>query len=111
MITYKTFVRPFDPAQNLPAQQEALRDQLATFINETADIEEVVEISELAFPNQNQFSVTVWYRQLAAEPEPAANLTPEAQSADVLSRSLQEQGRRELMHTMVDEHIIRSNSQ
>lgn len=111
MITYKTFVRPFDPAQDLPSQQESMHDQLATFINETADIAELIEISELVFPNQNQFSVTVWYRQLVAESERAIDLTPEAQSADVLSRSLQEQGRRELMHTMVDEHMIRSNSQ
>jgi hypothetical protein len=110
MITYKTFTKPLDPAQNLPDQQEALREQLVTFINETAGIEEIVEISELAFPNQNQFSVTVWYKQLLAKPESAINLIPEAQSADVLTRSLREQGRRELMNTLVDEHLIRTNS-
>ncbi len=110
MITYKTFAQPLDPVQSLPVQQKALRDQLATFINETVDIEQIIEISELAVSNQDYFSVTVWYKQLVAEPELATNLQPEAQSADVLTRSLQESNRRELMSTLVDEHLIRTNS-
>jgi hypothetical protein len=37
-------------------------------------------------------------------------MRPEAQSADVLAQKLREKGRRDVVNTMVDEHMIRSDS-
>ena len=113
MIAYKTFSEPIKTTRNQLGQQDALRAQLATFINEKVESGGVIDICETAVPGSDLFTITVWYQQAA--PEPDVNLeisqSPQAQSADVLSRSLHEHERRELVNTMVDEHLIRSSSQ
>lgn len=110
MIAYKTFAGDIDANQDVLAQQKALRSQLVNFINKVASPEEIIEISEIVLPKSEQFTITVWYKQPAAETDSAFDSQPEAQSADVLSRSLHEEERRTLVNTMVDEHMIRSSS-
>ncbi len=61
-------------------------------------------------PESELFSVTVWYSQPDAKPEADYSHDPKAQSADVLAQSLREKNRRDMLTTMVDEHMIRSDS-
>ena len=109
MIAYRTFTEQLDSGKDLLVQQNHLRDQFVAFINEAIEPKDIIEINEMILPHQ-QFVLTVWYKLQLVEAD--ANLTsqPEAQSADVLSRSLREQERRDRISSMVDEHIIRSNS-
>jgi hypothetical protein len=110
MIAYKTFAKQLDASKEILAQQNDLRNELVTFINNVATPENVIQINEQALPNKDQFTLTVWYRQPAAEAESEFNRQPEAQSADVLARSLHEHERREVINTMITEHLIRSDS-
>jgi hypothetical protein len=71
--------------------------------------EEVIQITEQILPTNNQFTLTVWYK-VPVKLESDINLSPEAQSADVLAQTLREKGRRDRVNTMVDEHMIRSDS-
>lgn len=110
MIVYKTFTGQMDKNQDVLPQQQAIRSQLAIFLNETAENSQIIQISELAMPENNLFTATVWYTQPDAKPQWDMSSQPEAQSADVLSRSLHEQERREIVNTMIAEHLIRSDS-
>lgn len=110
MIAYRTFAKQLDPSQELLAQQNELRNELVTFINNVAQPENVIQIAELPMPGGDQFTLTVWYKQSVPAPESDFNLQPEAQSADVLTRSLHEHERREIINTMITEHLIRSDS-
>lgn len=110
MIAYKTFTKQLDTTKDLLAQQNLLRNQFITFINEAIVQEHIIQINEWVLPEYNQFTLTVWYKAPAAKAESDINLLPEAQSADVLAQTLREKGRRDMVSTMVDEHIIRSDS-
>ena len=109
MITHRTFTEQLDTTKDILAQQNNLRDQLLHFINDVAQPAEIIQINEQILPT-HQFSLTVWYKLPADKPESAINMSPEAQSADVLAQTLREKGRRDRMSTMVDEHMIRSDS-
>ncbi len=110
MIAFKTFTRQLDATKDLPKQQNELRNQLLTFVNEVMLPEHVIQINEWISPENDQFTLTVWYRSPVSKPESDFDLQPEAQSADVLTRSLREKDRRRRVKTMVDEHMIRSDS-
>ncbi|MAT98267.1 MAG: hypothetical protein CL608_14075 [Anaerolineaceae bacterium] len=110
MITQRTFTEKLDTTKDILVQQNELRNQLLHFINDVAQPEEVIQITEQILPTSNQFTLTVWYKVPANKPESDINLSPEAQSADVLAQSLREKGRRDRVNTMVDEHMIRSDS-
>jgi hypothetical protein len=110
MITYRTFTEKLDTTKDLLTQQNELRHQLLHFINDVAQPEQIIQINEWLLPTTNQFSLTVWYKVPPAKPEADINLTPEAQSADVLAQVLRDKGRRDRVNTMVDEHMIRSDS-
>ncbi len=110
MITYKTFAEQIDTTQNLLDQQNSLRNQFLTFINDVARPEHIIQINELFLPANSQFTLTVWYYVPAVKSEPDLSLRPEAQSADVLAQKLREKGRRDRVSSMVDEHMIRSDS-
>ena len=112
MITHKTFSEQIKSVSQLVEGQNIVRDQLAAFVNESVPTEDVIDICETAVPGSNLFTVTVWYRQADNLPDDRYELNklPEAQSADVLSRTLHEKERRARVNTMVDEHMIRSDS-
>lgn len=113
MIVYKTFSAQIDPAQDVLSQQNAVRNELAAFLNDTQSAQfELIQVSEVVIPGNNVFSVTVWYSQAVPKSEAGIDFShePKAQSADVLAQSLREQHRRDMLSTMVDEHIIRSGS-
>ena len=110
MITYRTFTEKLDTTKDLLAQQNELRNQLLHFINDVARPEEVIQINEWFQPTDNQFTLTVWYELPVAKVEADMSMLPEAQSADVLAQKLREKGRRDRVNTMVDEHMIRSDS-
>ncbi|MCA9954811.1 MAG: hypothetical protein KC434_08845 [Anaerolineales bacterium] len=111
MIVYKTFSGQIDPTQDVVAQQNAVRNELATFLNDAQSTQyTIIQVSEVAVPQNDMFSVTVWYEQPDAKVEADYSHDPVGQSADVLSQSLREKHRRDLVKTMVDEHIIRSGS-
>jgi hypothetical protein len=110
MITYRTFTEKLDTTKDFLAQQNELRNQLLHFINDIAGPEDVIQINEWLLPANNQFTLTVWYKLPAAKPESDISMLPEAQSADVLAQTLREKGRRDRLNTMVDEHMIRSDS-
>ena len=112
MIAYKTFASEIESGADLLEKQQALRNQLTNFINETVSTDEIIDICETAGLDSNLFTITVWYRQAVENIEEASDISllPEAQSADVLARSLHEKERRAMMDTMVDEHMIRSDS-
>ena len=110
MITYRTFTEKLDTTKDLLAQQNELRNQLLHFINDVARPEEIVQINEWFQPSDNQFTLTVWYKLPVAKVEADMSMLPEAQSADVLAQKLREKGRRDRVNTMVDEHMIRSDS-
>lgn len=110
MIAYKTFVKQLDRSKDLLAQQNELRNEVMTFTNGMAAPESVIQINEQTLVESGQFALVVWYKQPVPEPESDFNLQPEAQSADVLARSLRENERREIINTMITEHLIRSDS-
>lgn len=111
MIVYKTFSRRVNPNQDVVGQQNAVRDELAAFLNDAeASHYKVVQVSEVVVPGSEMFSVTVWYSQPVPRLEADLSHDPKAQSADVLAQSLREKNRRDLLSTMVDEHMIRSDS-
>jgi hypothetical protein len=110
MITYRTFTEKLDSTKDLLAQQTELRNQLLHFINDVARPEEVIQINEWFQPTDNHFTLTVWYKLSDARAESDMSMLPEAQSADVLAQKLREKGRRDVVNTMVDEHMIRSDS-
>ncbi len=111
MIVYKTFSGQIDQTQDVLSLQNAVRDQLVAFLNDAdAHHYKIIQVSEVATPGSEMFSVTVWYSQPAAKPEVDFSHEPKAQSADVLAQSLREKNRRERLTTMVDEHMIRSGS-
>lgn len=110
MIDYKTFAGKLDANQDVLLQQKNVRDQAITFANGLATTDEIVEICETAVSAEKLFTVTVWYKHPVREPLTDISQLPEAQSADVLARSLHEQERREILNTMISEHLIRSDS-
>jgi hypothetical protein len=110
MITYKTFVGILDESQDQLVQQAELRNQAVNFANGLEVSDEIIEICETSVVTNQLFTVTVWYKQPVGEPSKDIDLRPEAQSADVLARSLHEQERREIINTMITEHLIRSDS-
>jgi len=110
MIAYKTFVKQLDTSKDLLAQQNTLRNELMTFINNLTAPESVIQINEQTLVEGDQFALVVWYKKPLPEPESEFASQPEAQSADVLSRSLRENERREIINTMITEHLIRSDS-
>lgn len=110
MITYRTFTEQLATTKDFLAQQNELRNQLLHFINDVTRPEHVIQINEWLLPTTNQFTLTVWYELPATQPESDISLRPEAQSADVLAQSLREKGRRDRLNTMVDEHMLRSDS-
>lgn len=110
MIAYKTFVKQLDTSQDLLAQQNELRNKLMTFVNDLAAPESVIQINEQTLVESGQFALVVWYKKPLPEPEFDFASQPEAQSAEVLARSLRENERREIINTMIAEHLIRSDS-
>ena len=111
MIVYKTFSGQIDPTQDVLHQQNAVRNELAAFVNEAQNAQtKLIQVSEVMVPGSNVFAVTVWYSQPLAKQESDFGNDPMAQSADVLAQSLREKHRRDLLSTMVDEHMIRSGS-
>lgn len=111
MIVYKTFSGRVSLNQDVVSQQNAVRDELVAFLSDAeASHYKVIQVSEVALPGSETFSVTVWYSQPDRKPEVDLSHDPKAQSADVLAQSLREKNRRDLLTTMVDEHMIRSDS-
>jgi hypothetical protein len=111
MITYKTFVGMLDESQDMLVQQAELRNQAVTFANGLDAADEIIEICETAVAINWLFTVTVWYKQQVKESsKEEISLRPEEQSADVFARSLHEHERREIINTMITEHLIRSDS-
>lgn len=110
MIVYKTFTGQINNNQDVLAQQNAVRNQLAEFTNEVRAYSKIIQINELFIPEANQFTATVWYFQADEKAAVDWGAHPEGQSADVLAQSLRDRGRRDRLKTMVDEHMIRSDS-
>jgi hypothetical protein len=110
MIAYKTFAGMLNESKDMLAQQTELRNQAVNFANGLGALDEIVEICETAVATNQLFTVTVWYRQPARESSTDMSQLPEAQSADVFARSLHEHERREVINTMIAEHLIRSDS-
>ena len=111
MVVYKTFTGEIDRNQDIVGQQNAVRNQLVTFLGEAHGHHyKIIQISETVVPENDLFAVTVWFTQPDAKPAADMSAQPEAQSADVLSQLLREKGRRDMLKTMVDEHMIRSDS-
>lgn len=110
MIAYRTFVKQMDTSKDVLAQQNELRNELMTFVNNLAAPESVIQINEQTLVESSQFALVVWYKKPLPEPESDFSSQPEAQSADVFARSLRENERREIINTMITEHLIRSDS-
>ncbi len=110
MIVYKTFTGQIDKDHDVLHQQNEVRNQLALFINEASGHHRIIQINELSVPESGLFTVTVWFTQPDVKHEADMSSQPEAQSADVLAQLLREKGRRDMLKTMVDEHMIRSDS-
>ena len=110
MIAYKTFAGKIDENRDILIQQAELRNQAVNFANGLEVADEIIEICETAVAPNQLFTVTVWYKQPPKESSMDLNQLPEAQSADVLARLLHEHERREIINTMITEHLIRSDS-
>lgn len=111
MIVYKTFSGEIDKTQDVLSQQNAVRDELVDFLSEAKSHHyKIIQVSEVAVPDSERFSVTVWYSQQDVKPDADYSQDPKGQSADVLAQSLREKNRRDMLTTMVDEHMIRSDS-
>ena len=111
MIVYKTFSGRVNAEQDVVSQQNIVRNELAAFLNDVeASHYKVIQVSEVAVPESELFTVTVWYSQSVPKQEADLSHDPKALSADVLAQSLREKNRRDLLTTMVDEHMIRSDS-
>jgi hypothetical protein len=111
MIVYRTFSGRVNAALDVVRQQNVVRNELAAFLNDVqANHYKIIQVSEVVVPESELFSVTVWYSQPEQKPAVDFGHDPKAQSADVLAQALREKNRRDMLTTMVDEHMLRSDS-
>lgn len=110
MIKHKTFTERTLAGKELLAKQDALRAEVAKFLNESNVVRDVFNVSEIMIPDEGVFTVTVWY--LAAEPqkEKQRDLRPEELSAELLDRAVHAKQSRDAFDMLADKKMVHSSS-
>ena len=110
MIKHKTFTEHSLGGEAFLTKQVALRSEVAKFLNENTAVREVLDVSEIAIPDEGVFTVTVWYR--AAEPEQVKDrdLRPEEMSAELLDRAVRANQSKDAFDMLADKNMVHSSS-